>query len=59
MTGVISNVDNIKNSDSLIPSLIIYDVYYYIITNFLSSAFQKQPINVMAKIMSKLYKLKA
>ena len=52
-------VNDTAGPDGLVPTLLIFDAYPCIVTDFLPSASQQQRANTMTKAMSELQKLKA
>lgn len=52
-------INNTVGPDSLVPTLFIFDIYLYIITDLLFLFSQQQQVYTLFKTMSKLCKLKA
>lgn len=56
---VLKVIYNITNSYNLVSTLLIFGVYPHIVTHFSPSASHQKLVNIMAKAISKLLKLKA
>ena len=52
-------VNDIPCPNGLVPTLLVFDAYLHIVTNFLLLASQQQQVNAIIKAMSNLHKLKA
>ena len=52
-------VNDTASPNNLVPTLLVFGAYFYIVTDSSLSAFQQQRANAITKAMSKLYKLKA